>query len=148
MAARTDGIVGFLDLALFVNHVTDTFGIASVGIIARTVGKPDGTCGIAEERKGKLIFLRKGRILGHRIKTHSQDFDVPGSEFGDLVAEPAAFSRSTWGAGFWVKPQEDFLSPKGSEGKVFAFVSQAREVRSRVANVQHFYFSSSLQQYS
>jgi hypothetical protein len=111
MAARTDRIIGFLDLALFVNHVTDTFGIASVGILARAVGKSDGTCGIAEEQKWKLIFLRKGRVLGYRIKTHSQDFDVPNSEFGDLVAEPAAFSRSAWGIGFWIKPQEDFLPP-------------------------------------
>jgi hypothetical protein len=111
MAARTDGIVGFLDLTLFVNHVTDAFGIASVGIIARAVGKSDGTCSIAEEQKWKLIFLREGSVLGDRIKTHSQDFDVSSVEFVNLVAEPANFSCSTWGIGFWVKPQEDFLPP-------------------------------------
>jgi hypothetical protein len=116
MAAWTDGIIGFLDLPLFVNHVTDTFGIASGGILARTVGKPDGTGGVAEEQKWKLIFLRKGSILGHRIETDSQDFDVPSAEFVDLVAEPATFSRSTWGIGFRVKPQEDFLPPQGGEG--------------------------------
>ena len=111
MAARTHGIVRFLDLALFINHVTNPFGIASVGILARTVGEPDGTGGVAEEQKGKLIFLRKGSILGHRIETDSQDFDVPSAEFVDLVAEPATFSCSAWGIGFRVKPQEDFLPP-------------------------------------
>jgi hypothetical protein len=116
MAARTHGIVSFLDLALFVNHVTDTFGIASVSILARAVGKPDGTGGVAEEQKWKLIFLCKGSILGHRIETDSQDFDVPSAEFIDLVAEPATFSRSTWCIGFRVKPEEDFLPPQGGEG--------------------------------
>jgi hypothetical protein len=116
MAARTDGIVGFLDLTLFVNHITDPFGIASVGTIACAVGKPDGTGGVAEEQKWKLIFLRKGSILGHRIETDSQDFDVPSAEFVDLVAEPATFSRSAGGIGFRVKPQEDFLPPQGGEG--------------------------------
>ena len=104
MAARTDGIVGFLDLTLFVNHVTDPFRIASVGTIACAVGKPDCTGGVAEEQKWKLIFLRKGSILGHRIETDSQDFDVPSAEFVDLVAEPATFRRSAWGIGFRIKP--------------------------------------------
>jgi len=104
MVAGTDGIVGFLDPALFVNHVTDPFGITSVGILARAVGKPDGACGVAEERVRKLIFLRKGSVLCHRIETDAQDFDVPSSKFVDLVAEPAAFRRSARGIGFGVKP--------------------------------------------
>jgi hypothetical protein len=116
MVARTDGIIGFLDLALFVNHVTDAFGIASVGILACAVGKPDGAGGVAEEQKGKLIFLREGSILGHRIETDAQDFDVPSAEFVDLVAEPATFSRSAGGIGFRVKPQKDFLPPQGGKG--------------------------------
>ena len=104
MAARTHGIVRFLDLALFINHVTDPFGIASSGTIACAVGKSNGTGGVAEERKGKLIFLRKGGILGYRIETDSQDFDVPSAEFVDLVAEPATFRRSAWSIGFRIKP--------------------------------------------
>ena len=104
MAAGTDGIVSFLDLPLFINHVTDSFSIASVGIIARAIGKSDGAGRVAEERIRKLIFLRKGSIFGHRIETDSQDFDVPSAEFVDLVAEPAAFRRSAGGVGFGIKP--------------------------------------------
>jgi len=104
MATRTDGIVGFLDPALFINHVTDPFGVASVGSIACAVCKSNCACGVAEERIRQLIFLRKGSVLGHRIETDAQDFDVPSSEFVDVVAEPAAFRRSPRGIGFGVKP--------------------------------------------
>lgn len=68
MGARTDGIVRFLNLALFVNQVADPLGIASGGSIARAVGESDGACGVTKERKGELILLRKGRILGHGIE--------------------------------------------------------------------------------
>mgnify|MGYP003394665836 CR=1 FL=1 len=104
MATRTNGIVGFLDLALFINYVTDPFGIASLGIIARAVGESDGTRGVAEKRIGKLIFLGKGSIFVHRIETDAQDVNVPSAEFVDLVAEPAAFGGSARSVGFGVKP--------------------------------------------
>lgn len=109
MVLGTHRIVGFCDLALLVNDVTDPFGIASLGVIARAVGEADGTGGVAEKRIGKLIFLGEGRVVGHRVETHAQDFDVASMEFVDLVAEPAAFRRSARGVGFGVKPEEHFL---------------------------------------
>ena len=104
MAARTDGIVRFLNLALFVNQVADALGVASGGSIARAVCKSNCTSGVAEERVRKLIFPRKGSVLGHRIETDAQDFDAPSSEFVDLVAEPAAFRRSARSIGLGIKP--------------------------------------------
>ena len=104
MATGANGIVGFFDLALFINYVTDPLGIASVGILARAVGEPDGTCGVTEERVRKLVFLCKGSVFSHRIETDAQDFDVPSTEFVDLVAEPAAFRRSARSVGFGIKP--------------------------------------------
>jgi hypothetical protein len=104
MTARTDGIVRFLNLALFVNQVTDALSIAGVSIVARAVGEPNGTRRVAEERVRKLMFLGEGSVLGHGVETDSQDFDVTSSEFVDLVAEPAAFNRSAGGIGFWVEP--------------------------------------------
>lgn len=104
MATRTDGIVRFLDFPLFINDVTDPFCIASLGVIAGAVGESNRACGIAEKEKRKLILLRKGSILGDRVKTHAKDFDIPSTEFLDLVTEPATFRRSTWGVGFRIKP--------------------------------------------
>lgn len=69
MALWTHRIVGFFDLALFVNHVTNALGIARLGIIARAVGESDSTCGVAKERVGELVFVRKGGVFSHRVET-------------------------------------------------------------------------------
>jgi hypothetical protein len=134
MVLGTHRIVGFCDFALLVNDVTDPFGVARLGVIARAVGEADGTGGVAEKRIGELIFLGKGRVVGHRVETHAQDFDVATMEFVDLVAEPAAFRRSARGVGFGVKPEEHFLPSQTRESQGVAFVRRAGEIWSWVAN--------------
>jgi len=104
MAARGDRIVGFEDLALFVDEVTDALGIAGLRVVTGAVGKAQGPAGIAQQGKGKAELLREGGVLCHRVETRPQDFHIAGAKLSDLVAEPATLGGSPRGVGFGIEP--------------------------------------------
>jgi hypothetical protein len=110
MVPRVDCIIGFEDLTLFIDEVTDAPRIPGFGVVTRTIGETYSSGSIAEQRKGEIKFLSEGGVLGDRVKADAKNFNVACVKVVDLVAEPATFSGSSRGVGFGVKPQQYFLS--------------------------------------
>ncbi len=104
MAPGRDRLVGLEDLSLFVDEVTDPFSVTGLGIVAGAIGEADRAGGVTQEGEGKAEFLRESGVFRHRIETHSEYFYILRTKIGNLVAEPAAFSSSTRGVRFGVKP--------------------------------------------
>lgn len=146
MTARTDRFIGFDDRALFIDQVTDAFCESGFGVVTRAVREANCSCSIAEQDERKTILLGECGILSDRIEADAENLDVVGAKLVDLVAEPATFSRSARGIGFWIKPQQDFFAVKTGEREVFAFMRLYREIGSCRVNREHMSFPSCLKE--
>lgn len=135
MIQRAHRIVRLQNLPILVNQVADASCIAGCGVITGAVGKTHGAVGVAEQREGKSELLRKRGIFGYRVKADAKNFYVARAKLIDLIAEPATFSRSPWGVGLGIKPQQYFLALELSEGKGFALMRLYGEVWSSIARL-------------
>lgn len=104
VAAGVDRLIRFEDATLLVDQVADALGIARLRGVTGMVGEANRAVGITQKRKRKMEFLREGCVLRDCIKTDPDHFHVAGTEFGDLVTEPATFGRSARRIRFGVKP--------------------------------------------
>jgi hypothetical protein len=128
MTPRADRFVGFQNVALFVDQITDAFGKAGFSIVTRAVGKANRAVSIAQQYEGETILLSEGGILCHRIKADTEHFDISRLEFADLIAEPATFRCSSRCVGFGIKPQQHFLACEAGERKCVAFMGEYGEL--------------------
>ncbi len=65
MTTRAHRVVGFQNVALFVDQIANAFGESGFGIVTGTVGQTQRAVGIAEQEEGKTILLREGGILSY-----------------------------------------------------------------------------------
>jgi hypothetical protein len=96
------------DLSLFVDQVGDSLGVSRLPVIARAVGEPQLTAGIAQQWKRKAEFFCEGGVGRCVIEARPEDLDLLLGELSGPVTEPFSFDRSARGVGLGIKPEEDF----------------------------------------
>ncbi len=98
------------DDPLLVDHEGDSRGISLIDRIAGAVGDGDPAAGVAEQWEGVAELFGKGLVVFDAVEARAQDLNVLFVESFLLVTEPVPFDRSTRGIGFWIEPEDDFLS--------------------------------------
>lgn len=118
MRARIYRVVRFANSSLFINEIADPFWKAGFWAITGPIRKSDSPFSIAEERKGKCVFIGECRVLGKTIETNTDNLHVPSGKFVNLVAEPAALRGSTRCVCLGVKPQQYFFPSLRSKREI------------------------------
>ena len=110
MGTRADGAIHLLNFPSRVNEITDTFGVACVGVVTCPIGQTHCAVPVTQERERKIELLGEGSITLYRIKAHTDNFNILSLEVCKLVAEPATFGGSTGCICLGVEPQQDLFS--------------------------------------
>jgi len=87
------------------DYVSDALGASRSGTLAGAVGKTNLALTIAQQWVGKVEFLRKGRILPHRIGADTQDLDIFCFVVMDSITESFSLGRSATRIGLWIEPE-------------------------------------------
>jgi hypothetical protein len=94
----------------------DAMLIKDIGDAARQTGAPgpisfaQDMVRIAQEREAEASIVGKGSVVLDRIKAHAADLHVALREGVIEGEEPSPFGGSPAGAGFGVKPQDNFFA--------------------------------------
>ena len=105
MLPRIDLGMGLENCSVRADYVSDAFGIACCGTLAGTVGNANMTLTIAQQRVGKVEFLRECSILRHPIGTDSQDLDIFCFVVMDSITESFSLGRSATRIRLWIEPE-------------------------------------------
>jgi hypothetical protein len=132
MVAGIDAIVNALDFAVLVDQEADAGRVTRLGIVACSIGHPERTIGVAQQRKIEAILFCEGGVVLDRVKTRSEDGNIVLDEVILLVAEPAPLDRSSGSVSFGIEPEQHLLSAQAAERDLFALVSRKGKVRSGV----------------
>jgi hypothetical protein len=125
------------DAALFVDQVPDAAGVFVFRRDGGAVGDADLPIGIAQQREGKFVFLRKLRIVFDVVETDAEDLRVFRFVLIDEVPEPGTFGGSAGGIGLRKKPEHDLLAAEVLQLPALAAMIGRFEIGCRIANLQH-----------
>ena len=105
MLPGIDLVMGLENGPIRADYVSDALGAPLSGTLAGAVGKANLALTIAEQRVGKIKFLRKGRILRHRIGADTQDLDIFCFVVMDSITESFSLGRSATRIGLRIEPE-------------------------------------------
>ena len=107
MIARINLVIDTRDFARFVDQDTDSLRIPRLHVVARAIGEPERSLGVAQDRKVVVVLLREGGVLFNGVEARPQHRDIVLVEVGLMVAEPATLDRSARCVGLRIKPDQD-----------------------------------------
>ena len=76
MGARIDGGVRVLDLALFIDQITDPIGIAGADLNTGAIRQAYTSRRVTQERVRQAEFFRKSGVFLNPIKADTQDLNI------------------------------------------------------------------------
>lgn len=134
---RVDFVVDLRDFPLLVDHVRDALRVFVFRTARRAVRDPDLAIRVAQQRKCKVEFLSKLRIVFDRIKTDAENLSVLLFVLAGEVPEPGTLCRSTGCIGLRIEPQHDLLAAVVAQLRALAAVVGDFEIGCLIANFEH-----------
>ena len=105
MLAGIDLGMGLENGPIRADYISDALGIARSGALAGAIGKANLTLGIAQQRVGKIEFLRECCILRHCIGADPEDLNIFCFVVMDSITESFSLGRSATRIGLWIEPE-------------------------------------------
>jgi len=129
--------VGLGDLPVLVDDVCDPFRVLVFRRVGGAVGDADLAVGVAQQREGKIEFLREAGVVGGVVEACAEDGRVLFLVLVDEVPEPGTLGRSARCVGLRIEPEHDLAAAQIVKRNLAALVIGYFKVRSFVADVQH-----------
>lgn len=132
------------DSSLLVDQKAHALWPSGFCIVSGAIRDRDRAIGIAEQWECESVLLRESRIRIDAIEAGAQHLDIVLIVVALMVAEPAAFNRSSGCVCGWVKPQQHFAAPQICECYRSAVMRRQGEIGSVVSNFNHRHTSVGL----
>jgi hypothetical protein len=129
--------MGLRDRPTWTDDIGSPLGGFVISALAGTIRHADRSIGIAQQRKGELVFLGEPGVGFDVISADAQYLHVLALILLDSITESNPLSRSPTGAGAGIEPQNDRLVSKVIQIDDGTGVVLDREPGRLVADFEH-----------